>query len=45
MFNSQTKKHVLLGIVSWGDGCGKIDSFGIYTKLYSFMSWVNSFLD
>ena len=40
MENTGTKKHVLVGIVSWGVDCGNPNHYGIYVKLYNFLSWV-----
>ncbi|XP_048362726.1 vitamin K-dependent protein C-like isoform X1 [Sphaerodactylus townsendi] len=31
----------LVGLVSWGEGCGKLDNFGIYTKVSSYLEWIN----
>lgn len=31
---------VLVGITSWGDGCGVKNKYGIYTKVSSFTSWI-----
>ncbi|CAG9827552.1 unnamed protein product [Diabrotica balteata] len=31
----------LIGIVSWGDQCGKPDSSGVYTKVSDFVTWIN----
>ncbi|XP_065057412.1 vitamin K-dependent protein C-like isoform X2 [Rhopilema esculentum] len=44
VWNAKTKKHVLMGIVSWGEGCGKEDSFGVYVKVSNFIAWVNSYI-
>ncbi|KAL8187560.1 UNVERIFIED_CONTAM: hypothetical protein K2H54_051085 [Gekko kuhli] len=30
----------LVGLVSWGEGCGKLDNFGIYTKVSTYLEWI-----
>lgn len=32
----------LLGLVSWGEGCGRRDKLGIYTKVSSYLDWIDS---
>nr|XP_055058682.1 vitamin K-dependent protein C-like isoform X2 [Misgurnus anguillicaudatus] len=32
----------LLGLVSWGEGCGHRDQLGIYTKVSSYLNWIDS---
>lgn len=31
----------LLGLVSWGEGCGREDKLGIYTKVSNYNEWIN----
>ncbi|XP_006638026.2 vitamin K-dependent protein C [Lepisosteus oculatus] len=30
----------LVGLVSWGEGCGRTDKLGIYTKVSNYLDWV-----
>ncbi|XP_061097082.1 vitamin K-dependent protein C [Conger conger] len=32
----------LIGLVSWGEGCGWRDKVGIYTKVSNYMEWIDS---
>ncbi|XP_053185487.1 vitamin K-dependent protein C [Scomber japonicus] len=32
----------LVGLVSWGEGCGMEDKLGIYTKVSNYNEWINS---
>ncbi|KAI4898820.1 hypothetical protein NFI96_004287 [Prochilodus magdalenae] len=32
----------LIGLVSWGEGCGRTDKLGIYTKVSNYMDWIDS---
>lgn len=40
-------RSYLLGIVSWGDSvlCGNKGSYGFYTKVNRFHTWVKSIID
>lgn len=35
-------RHVLLGVISWGDGCGSYGKYGVYTRLTNFVDWIIS---
>ncbi|NP_001279076.1 vitamin K-dependent protein C precursor [Callorhinchus milii] len=34
----------LIGLVSWGEGCGHHKSFGVYTNVVRYLEWIDSFL-
>uniref|UniRef100_A0A8D0L9Q7 Vitamin K-dependent protein C n=1 Tax=Sphenodon punctatus TaxID=8508 RepID=A0A8D0L9Q7_SPHPU len=31
----------LVGLVSWGEGCGKQENFGVYTKVSHYLGWIH----
>lgn len=33
-------KRLLIGIVSWGIGCGELNKYGVYTRLPLYIEWV-----
>ncbi|KAF3857709.1 hypothetical protein F7725_010910 [Dissostichus mawsoni] len=35
----------LLGLVSWGEGCGRQDKLGIYTKVSNYNQWIQGIRD
>lgn len=38
----RTAEPVLIGIVSWGRGCGATDLFGVYTSITFYENWIKS---
>jgi protein C (activated) len=34
----------LVGLVSWGEGCGHTNNYGIYTKVGSYLKWIHSYI-
>ena len=38
-------RQSVLGLTSWGYGCGNKESPGIYTRVSEFRDWINSFID
>ena len=38
--NSPVSGFQLAGITSWGDGCARPGTFGVYTRVEQFLSWI-----
>ncbi|KAK9971139.1 hypothetical protein ABG768_027030 [Culter alburnus] len=35
-------RMILMGLISWGDGCGKKDIPGVYTRVTKYSNWISS---
>ncbi|XP_036060959.1 vitamin K-dependent protein C isoform X4 [Onychomys torridus] len=35
----------LVGLVSWGEGCGHLNNYGVYTKVSRYLEWIHSNID
>jgi secreted trypsin-like serine protease len=44
MFTS-TKQWILVGLTSFGDGCAKPTSSGVYTRVAAYENWIKSNTD
>ncbi|XP_042898361.1 mannan-binding lectin serine protease 1 isoform X2 [Parasteatoda tepidariorum] len=41
---SHEDRWYLLGIVSWGEGCGKANKYGFYTKIPNYLPWIKGIM-
>lgn len=45
MHFSPTKQHFeLIGITSFGTGCGRVHHAGIYTRVSAYLDWIESII-
>ncbi|MDR3494063.1 MAG: trypsin-like serine protease [Ancalomicrobiaceae bacterium] len=42
MMRAETGEWLQAGIVSWGEGCGRRDRYGVYTRVAAFSDWVKT---
>ncbi|KAI1235794.1 hypothetical protein IHE44_0001880, partial [Lamprotornis superbus] len=45
MFTRYKDTWFLVGLVSWGEGCGRREKFGVYTKVSQYLEWIHHHID
>ncbi|XP_014113739.1 PREDICTED: vitamin K-dependent protein C isoform X2 [Pseudopodoces humilis] len=45
MFTRYKDTWFLVGLVSWGEGCGRREKFGVYTKVSQYLEWIQHHID
>jgi len=42
LFVNIDNENRLVGLVSWGEGCGEPEYYGVYTKVQNYIEWINN---
>uniref|UniRef100_T1JKN0 Glycoprotein-N-acetylgalactosamine 3-beta-galactosyltransferase 1 n=1 Tax=Strigamia maritima TaxID=126957 RepID=T1JKN0_STRMM len=42
---AENNTWVAVGLVSWGEGCGRVGVYGVYTRVSSYAIWIESVID
>uniref|UniRef100_A0A8C3DLT3 Vitamin K-dependent protein C n=1 Tax=Corvus moneduloides TaxID=1196302 RepID=A0A8C3DLT3_CORMO len=45
MFTRYKDTWFLVGLVSWGEGCGRREKFGVYTKVSQYLEWIQHHIE
>ena len=44
-FGLSDSKWVVIGVVSWGNGCAQKDQYGYYTRIHPFLDWIKETME